>query len=423
MRRRIIILAVTAAILAISLFGVPLAAFLAQYSWEDERTDLERVATAAALAVTNDRTQLPIAPTGTQLGHYSAAGELLTGVGPAIADRTVLSAMFRGELDADDVKDQIVVAVPIMDRNTLTGVVRAVRSHSEATLRTGLIWLTLLALAMAAVGVTWLLARRMASRLARPLENLSAAAKVLGDGDFTVRTRKSGVPEIDSVGASLDSTAQRIGDTLDRERAFSANASHQLRTPLAGLRLQLEAALESPHDPRPAIRMGIEAADRLERTINDLLALARNTETTAVANLRELLDEVESTWHGPLAAQGRPLAVELNGAPHPRAAQAAVRQILNVLVDNAFTHGQGSVRVTARDAGDALAIDVTDEGPGIPPADDPFTRKTGKGHGIGLALARSLAEADGGRLVHAQAATFTLLLPISSAGESADLPP
>jgi signal transduction histidine kinase len=169
--------------------------------------------------------------------------------------------------------------------------------------------------------------------------------------------------------------------------------------------------------------MGIEAADRLERTVNDLLALARNTETTTVANLRELLDEVESTWHGPLATQGRPLAIELNGAPHPRAAQAAVRQILNVLVDNAFTHGQGNVRVTARDAGDALAIDVTDEGPGILPADDPFTRKTGKGHGIGLALARSLAEADGGRLVHAQAATFTLLLPISSAGESADLPP
>jgi signal transduction histidine kinase len=141
-----------------------------------------------------------------------------------------------------------------------------------------------------------------------------------------------------------------------------------------------------------------------------------------VADLHELLEEVESTWHGPLTAQGRALEVELNGAPNPRAAQAAVRQILNVLVDNAFTHGKGKVSVAARDAGDALAIDVTDEGPGIPPAEDPFTRKAGKGHGIGLALARSLAEADGGRLVHVQAATFTLLLPISSAGESADLP-
>jgi signal transduction histidine kinase len=422
MRRRIIILAVTAAILAISLFGVPLAAFLARYNWDDERTDLERVATAAALAVANDRTQLPIAPSGTQLGLYSPTGELLIGAGPATADRAVLSAMFRGEVDVDEFREQIAVAVPIMDRNTLTGVVRAVRSHDEAKLRTALMWLTLFGLAVAAVGVTWLLARRMASRLARPLEDLSAAAKVLGDGDFTVRARKSGVPEIDSVGASLDSTAQRIGDTLDRERAFSANASHQLRTPLAGLRLQLEAALESPHDPKPAIRMGIEAADRLERTVNDLLDLARNAESATVADLALLLEELESTWHGPLAAQGRALRVDRNGAPHPRAAQAAIRQILNVLVDNAFTHGDGTVRVAARDAGDALAIDVTDEGPGIPPAEDPFTRKTAKGHGIGLALARSLAEADGGRLVHAQASTFTLLLPISSAGESADPP-
>jgi signal transduction histidine kinase len=422
MRRKIIVLAVTAAILAISLFGVPLAAFLGRYNWDDARTDLERVATAAALAVSNDRTQLPIAPSGTQLGLYSATGGLLIGAGPEVADEAVLKATFRGELDVDYTREQIVVAVPIMDRNTLTGVVRAVRSHDEALLRTGLMWLTLLALAVGAVGVTWLLARRMARRLARPLEDLSAAAKVLGDGDFTVRTRKCGVPEIDSVGASLDSTAQRIGDTLARERAFSANASHQLRTPLAGLRLQLEAALESPHDPKPAIRMGIEAADRLERTVNDLLALARNTETTAVADLHELLDEVGSTWQGPLATQGRTLEVELNGAPDPRAAQAAVRQILNVLVDNAFTHGQGTVRVAARDAGDALAIDVTDEGPGIPPDEDPFTRKTGKGHGIGLALARSLAEADGGRLVHAQASTFTLLLPILSAVESADRP-
>jgi signal transduction histidine kinase len=421
MRRRIIILAVTAAILAISLFGVPLAVFLARYNWDDERTELERVATAAALAVSNDEAELPIAPSGTRLGLYSAVGELRTGVGPAVADLTVIKAIL-GELMVDYDNDLIVVAIPIMDRNTLTGVVRAERSHMEALRRTGLMWVALLALAVTAVGLTWLLARRMAGRLARPLEDLSAASKVLGEGDFTVRTRKSGVPEIDSVGASLDSTAQRIGDTLERERAFSANASHQLRTPLAGLRLQLEAALESPHDPKPAIRMGIEAADRLERTVNDLLALARNTETTSVADLRELLEEVDSTWRGPLAARGRTLAVERNGAPNPKAAQAALRQILNVLVDNAFTHGRGKVSVTARDAGDALAIDVSDEGPGIPPAEDPFTRKTGKGHGIGLALARSLAQADGGRLVHAQASTFTLLLPISSAAESADLP-
>jgi signal transduction histidine kinase len=314
-----------------------------------------------------------------------------------------------------DVGSDMVVAVPIMSHGELVGVVRAAASQSEVNLRTGAIWGLMLGLALAAVGVTWLLARRMAARLARPMEELSAAAKVLGDGDFTVRTSRTGIPEIDSVGASLDSTAQRVGDTLERERAFSADASHQLRTPLAGLRLQLEAALESPADPRPAIQSGIDAADRLERTVEDLLELARDTGSrSTTADLDRLLAEVRTTWQGPLAAQDRTLTVETQEAPAPQAAEAAIRQILNVLVDNAFKHGEGNVSVTARDAGDALAIDVSDEGAGVEPGREVFVRRQNgpNGHGIGLSLARSLAEADGGRLVLREGATFTLLLPV-----------
>lgn len=419
MRRKIVTLVIAAAVVAISLFGMPFAAVVAKYNWDDERTELERVATGAALAVANDLSgssapQLPIAPRGTTLGLYSASGELRTGSGPAIADRVVARAG-RGEIEEDDVGSNIVVAVPIMDNGNLIGVVRAVRSQTEANLRTGGMWLVMLGLALVAIGVTWLLARRMAARLAQPLEELSAAAKVLGDGDFTVRTNRSGVPEIDSVGASLDSTAKRIGDTVDRERAFSANASHQLRTPLAGLRLQLEAALESPNDPRPAIRSGIAAADRLERTVDDLLTLARGTGSPAqTVDLDALLTDLRTAWDGQLAAQGRTLRISTNGAPDPLAAEAGVRQILNVLMDNAFSHGEGVVQVTARDAGDALAIDVSDEGAGVEAGRDVFIRRPeATGHGIGLALARSLAEADGGRLVHREQATFTLLLPIT----------
>jgi signal transduction histidine kinase len=273
-------------------------------------------------------------------------------------------------------------------------------------------------LAVLASGLTWLVARRMAARLAQPLEDLSRAAQVLGDGDFTVRTARTGIAEIDLVGASLDSTAQRLGETLERERAFSANASHQLRTPLAGLRLQLEAALQSPSaDPRVAIRSAIESTDRLERTINDLLALARDNRGphAAAADLEGLLAEVRIGWHGQLASAGRALRVSARGAPAPHASEAAIRQILNVLLDNAFTHGSGTVTVMARDAGETLAIDVTDEGTSLDDGDDPFARHTNchNGHGIGLALARSLAEAEHGRLILGSAAPtcFTLLLP------------
>jgi signal transduction histidine kinase len=98
------------------------------------------------------------------------------------------------------------------------------------------------------------------------------------------------------------------------------------------------------------------------------------------------------------------------------ASPAAVRQILAVLVDNAATHGRGNVRLTVRDAGDAIAVDVADEGPSLTvPSSQLFARRgaSASGHGIGLALARRLAEAEGGRLrlSASQPPTFTLLIP------------
>jgi signal transduction histidine kinase len=418
MRRRIVGLAVAAAVLAISLFGLPLALGVAKYNLDDERAELERIAARAALSVANDPSaaltpQFHANEPVSDIGLYSPAGALRGGTGPAVGDRAVRRAANSGDVAEDTTEQDVVVAVPIEAYGTVTGVVRAATPRDEVSLRTALIWLAMLGLAVLAVGLTWLVARRMAAALAQPLEDLSGAAQALGDGDFTVRTARTGITEIDSVGASLDSTAQRLGETLDRERAFSANASHQLRTPLAGLRLQLEAALESPAaDPRAALRAGIEAADRLEQTVTDLLALARDGHRAVAADLDGLLSEIRVTWHGQLAAHGRELRVSARGAPRPQASGAAIRQILHVLVDNAFTHGSGTVSVAARDAGETLAVDVTDGGTGIPPDLDVFARKV-DGHGIGLALARSLAEAERGRLFLASTTPtcFTLLLP------------
>jgi signal transduction histidine kinase len=429
MRRRIVVLAVAAAVLAISLFGLPLAAGVAKYNLDDERAELERVAARAALSVSDNLsdTDSPVLQSDepeTGIGLYSPTGQLRSGSGPSTSDQVVRQAAADGDAAAGGTDSDIAVAVPIEAKGTLVGIVRASTPRSEVTLRTASVWLAMTGLAVLAVGLTWLIARRMAARLAKPLEDLSGVAQVLGDGDFTARTSRTGIAEIDMVGASLDSTAQRIGDTLEKERAFSRNASHQLRTPLAGLQLQLEAALESPGaDLRAAIRDGLDEANLLEQTINDLLALARDDSRaqTSVADLDDLLDEVRRSWQGPLASQGRALQVSARRAPQPKAAQAAARQILNVLLDNALTHGSGTVTVTARDAGQALAIDVADEGTGIGEDDDPFTRRVDAqdGHGIGLALARNLAGAEQGRLFLSSTAPtcFTLLLPVAAEPE------
>ncbi|MCW2722447.1 HAMP domain-containing sensor histidine kinase [Pseudonocardia sp.] len=435
MRGRIVGLTVAAAVLAIVLFGAPLAAGVVAYLLGDERAELERAADVAAITVAADiASGRPVTgfaklkaadPEEGDLAVYDAAGVRVLGTGPATADGPVRAATgadpVAGDMGGGLVGD-LVVAVPVDVGGAPRMVVRASTSRSEVYLRAGAVWLVMLGLAVVAAGAVWVLARRFAARLAGPLEELAVAARRLGDGDFSVRGPHSGVPEIDAVGAALDSTAHRLGALLDRERAFSADASHQLRTPLAGLRLTLESALEEPgSDPRAALAAGLAATDRLQATIDDLLALARDTpraaarDSAARLDLDALLDELREQWRA--LANDRELVIDHRpDAPTSWASTAAVRQVLAVLLDNADAHGRGSVTVTVRDTGGALAVDVTDEGPGVDrPETELFVRRSSgaERHGIGLALARSLAEAEGGRLRLTRPAppTFTLLLP------------
>ena len=436
MRKRIAALTLAAAMLAITLFGVPLAIAAAQYYLTDERAELERAADAAALTIAADTLrgipprQMPAAADATDLALYGRDGVRVLGNGPP-----TLRAATRiqpGETIATDMDDDLVAIVPISDVGHVTGVVRAATPHTEVLVRTGLTWLAMALLAAVALIATWLIARRQARRLAAPLEEVSAAARRLGDGDFTVRTTRAGIPEIDSVGSALDTTAERLNDLLARERALTSEASHQLRTPLAGLRLQLETALDDPRaDLQAAITAGIATTDRLDRTITDLLALARDTHHGRHdAALGPLITDLEHEWHGALAVSGRALRVSVDAEMTTcLVAGPVVRQIVAVLLDNANKHGMGTVSVLARDAGDTLAVDVADEGTGIDPGTDVFQRRDdhaddnhrGDGrrdarHGIGLALARRLAEAEGGRLrlTRRSPTTFTLLLPFDS---------
>jgi signal transduction histidine kinase len=433
-RNRIVGLTVIAAVLAIGLFGVPLAGVVAKYLLDDERAELERTADVAALTVSADLARgrtpaaLPTAEGGTELALYDRSGARRSGAGPPVADDEVRSAM-TGQIVSGEADGDLVVAVPVADDGVVIGVLRAATPRSEVYLRIGEVWLLMLGLGSVAVVAVWLVARWQAARLARPLEQLAGTALALGDGDFSVRAHPAGITEIDSLGSALNVTAARIGDVLARERAFSADASHQLRTPLAGLRLGLEAALEDPGgDLRAAVVAALGTTDRLDRTITDLLALARDTgHASDPLDLCALLDELRAEWHGRLAAAGRPLRISCTpGRRGAVASAAAVRQVLTVLVDNAARHGAGAVDVTVRDVGTAVAVDVSDEGPGIAQSpDDLFRRRSAhaRGHGIGLALARRLAEADGGRLTLTRAAPPTMTLLLRADPEPADPDP
>jgi signal transduction histidine kinase len=440
-RTRIIGLAVLASVLAIALFGLPLAVGVARYMFLHEQTNLVAVADATAGAVADELNdgQRPsgIAATldRTSLAVYDHEGDLVAGRGPSNDDlvhEALRGRIATGGADAGD-DGELAVAVAVTHDTEVIGAVRVASARAGIYAEIGLVWLAMLALAALAVAAVWLVARRQARRLAGPLEQLAGTARRLGDGDFSVRADPVGIAEIDAVGRALSRTAARLDDMLARERAFSADASHQLRTPLAGLRLRLEAALQQPPphqpppDPRAAITAGLAEADRLERTIDELLALARDTRPPDgdPLDLPVLLDEIERVWGARLAGKQRELRMDVDPqAPESRASMATVRQVLAVLLDNAEMHGLGTVTVTVRDAAGVLAVDVSDQGSGILAAQEQlFTRRgeNAAGHGIGLALARGLAEAEGARLTLTVPAppTFTLLAPPRTGSEEA----
>jgi signal transduction histidine kinase len=318
---------------------------------------------------------------------------------------------------------RIVVAVPVADQGRISAVVRAAASRAGTYQRTVAAWVAMIALGGLALAVTWLLARRQAAAIAGPLERLASTTRQLGDGDFTVRTAPAGITEIDSVAAAMNDTAERLGRQVARERSFSADASHQLRTPLTGIRLKLEEARDASGPVADAaVAAALQSVDRLERTITDLLSLARDDkqQTGRALEVTALLADIRADWHGLLARTGRPLSVTVDpDLPDTSVSDAATRQIIGVLVENAVQHGAGAITIRVRDAGPALALDVTDEGLGPTQSDEQlFQRRSAQsnGTGIGLALARSLAEAEGGRLVHGESsgATFTLLLPAAA---------
>ncbi|HTK15932.1 MAG TPA: HAMP domain-containing sensor histidine kinase [Acidimicrobiia bacterium] len=424
MRRRIIWSIVGVSVVALLVLGIPLGVAVGRLYRNEAVLRLEREASEARRTINvtelrvGDHVALP-ADGPIRYALYARGGLKVAGTGPAHADDPVRQAL-RGEVHDGHEGDRIVVAIPVDGNERVVGALRASRSADVVSDRTRHAWLLMALAAVVALTISGLLAWWQARRLTRPVDALVESAERLGAGDFAARSTRSGVPELDELGAAVDATAQRLGELLSRERAFSADASHQLRTPIAGIRVTVENALMTPRsDARAALGDLLAPIDRLEATVDDLLDLARDTHgDRAALDVAKLLGDLDDEWHARLAAVARPLRVELEPAlPAPLVSASAVRQVLEVMLGNAYQHGDGTVTVRARHAPGAIVIDVADEGPGMADIRAPFERRTGDGHGIGLALARTLAEAEGGRLVldrPGRAPVFSLFIPVES---------
>ncbi len=422
MNRRVLTAILVVAGLAIAGFGVPLAIAVQQLYNNEAIVRLGReVARAgaevpASFRTSGDPVELLASDSDTRLGLYAPDGRRLQGYGPDPGGEEVTRAATGRVVENTD--GAFVVAAPLSSEEEIFAVVRAELPGSAVNDRVRRARLLMGALGGVVVGAAALIGLVLSRRIAKSVADLAAASARLGNGDFTVRASRSGIAELDIAADNLDATAARLGRLVERERAFSADASHQLRTPLTGLRLHLETALANPSlDASTAMTVALGEVDRLERTIDELLTLARDTHSSGGdVNVREVFDDLERAWHGRLAATGRPLRVEIGAdSETAHASPTAVRQILDALIANAVAHGRGTVQLRAHGVAGGVAIDVSDHGPGVPESNAIFERRSGSepGHGIGLALARSLAEAEDARLFLVNAGpgpTFRLVL-------------
>ncbi|WP_330175503.1 ATP-binding protein [Streptomyces sp. NBC_01498] len=276
------------------------------------------------------------------------------------------------------------------------------------------------AVALLAVIAAVLLAVRQANKLASPLTDLAETAERLGSGDPRPRHKRYGVPELDRVADVLDASAERIARMLTAERRLAADASHQLRTPLTALSMRLEeiSTTDDPDTVKDEATIALTQVERLTDVVERLLTNSRDVRTGSaiVFDLDDVVRQQIEEWRPAYRSAGR--AIVCSGTQHMRAVgtPGAVAQVLAALIENSLMHGGGTVALRNRITGNQAVIEVTDEGPGVPPdLGARIFERAISGHnstGIGLAVARDLAEADGGRLelLQQQPPVFALFL-------------
>ncbi|MFF9566612.1 ATP-binding protein [Streptomyces sp. NPDC014685] len=293
-------------------------------------------------------------------------------------------------------------------------------SSSAVTREVGRTLMIIGAVALLAIVSAVLLAVRQANRLTLPLTDLAETAERLGSGDPRPRHKRYGVPELDRVADVLDASAERIARMLTAERRLAADASHQLRTPLTALSMRIEeiSVTNDPETVKEEANIALTQVERLTDVVERLLTNARDPRTgsAVVFDLDEVVKQQIEEWRPAYRSAGR--AIVCSGKQGLRAVgtPGAVAQVLAALIENSLMHGGGTVALRTRVTGNQTVIEVTDEGPGVPAGlGARIFERTISGRnstGIGLAVARDLAEADGGRLelLQQQPPVFALFL-------------
>ncbi|HKE51219.1 MAG TPA: HAMP domain-containing sensor histidine kinase [Actinomycetes bacterium] len=405
MRRRLVgsTLAVVGIVLA--LFGIPLA-IGAQYALEQRaaeslRAEANRIAAAADFW---DSTGITV--TEAKIAQVASDNRFVQVRKPVSGTRPNLGA------DDDTGITEVGSRPPASysltgEKISQRGFVVVVQQSREA-LASDIVQMRLLigAAAVFAMAVATGLTLLTANRLAEPMVDLAEMAERIGVGDPPAH-RSYGVEELDRIASVLEATAARISRMLAAERHFAADASHQLRTPLTALSMRLEEIIET-NDLDVVKEEASTALVQVERLTDVVQRVLKRPGRNGAAgsesrmSVDHVVRQQVREWRLAFESQGRAILVEGERGLTGLASPAGIGQVLATLLENSLVHGAGTVVVTTTRNGSWVAIKVEDGGEGISGelGNRVFDRSVtgGSGTGLGLAVARELAEADGGRL-------------------------
>ena len=414
MRLRIILLVVAASSLVLVSFLVPLALVLrtlamdravssatVQAQWMATlvatlRTDSQRTAIVQGAA------QASATPVTVFLAHGTVLGT------PAPWDAGVRLAQGGGRSFTTVTPGGVEVLVAIRGLPGGPAVIRtfvpdAQLNHgvTRAWLLLGCVGLGLLILSVAVAG-------QLARSLVRPLAAAARASDRLATGDLSARAEVAGPPEVLRVGAGLNHLALRIGELLVHERETVADLSHRMRTPMTALRIDAESVRD--HTERTQLLSDLDA---LERTVDEVIRTARGQTrqgTGEACNAVAVVAERAAFWR-PLAEDtDRAMTAELATGELPVQVSAEdLGACMDILLENVFAHTPDgaalAIRLSRQAAGGAWLV-VADDGPGFPSADPTERGHSGGGStGLGLDIARRIAESSGGALTIGRSAS------------------
>lgn len=369
---------------------------------------LQRIAGQAAedsggRVVVVDRNGRVLADSAGVQGNYGGRPEVQAALGGRVS---------QGRRFSDTLGESLLfTAVPVVVGGDVGGAVRVTQSVDALDRRVRRDILGLLGIGLIALVLGLAFAWFLAGTLARPLQRLAATARRVEAGDLGARAEPEGSTENREVAHAFNDMTGRLEQVLVAQREFVANASHQLRTPLTGLRLRLEAAsLKAGPELADELDAAEREVERLARLLTALLTLAREGDrppAREAISVADALERASERWNEPAARGGHRLELECRDPGVAAVSEEDLAIVLDNLVENAlrYSPGGGAVTLECGREGTEVVVAVSDEGPGLRPGEEEqvferFARGSsgqgGPGTGLGLAIVSTLARRWGG---------------------------